>query len=58
MNKKPNILILMTDQQRYDCLGCAGHPQLQTPNMDAIAHSGMRFSNATPVSPVCMPVKS
>jgi choline-sulfatase len=55
---KPNILILMTDQQRADCLSCAGHPQLKTPNMDRIASEGIRFTQAATVSPVCMPARS
>lgn len=54
----PNILILMTDQQRADCLGCAGHPVLRTPHMDRIAAEGVRFSQATTVSPVCMPARA
>ena len=37
---RPNILILMTDQQRADCLGCAGHPVLKTPHMDRLAREG------------------
>ncbi|MFO7957342.1 MAG: sulfatase-like hydrolase/transferase [Candidatus Brocadiia bacterium] len=55
--KRPNILILMTDQQRADCLSCAGHPQLRTPNMDRIAAEGVRFSHACTDSPVCMPAR-
>jgi choline-sulfatase len=52
-----NILILMTDQHRYDCLGCAGHPQLKTPNIDRLAEEGLRFNQATTVSPVCTPAR-
>ena len=37
MTKQPNFLFLITDQQRADWLGCAGHPVLKTPNIDAIA---------------------
>ncbi|MCF7853754.1 MAG: sulfatase-like hydrolase/transferase [Candidatus Pacebacteria bacterium] len=57
-NKPPNILILMTDQQRQDCLGCAGHSVLKTPNLDRIAATGTRFTEATTVSPVCMPARA
>ena len=53
----PNILILMPDQQRADCLSSAGHPQIKTPNMDRIVQEGMRFTQATTVSPVCMPAR-
>jgi len=41
---RPNILLIMTDQQRGDCLGVDGHPVLQTPNMDELAGGGVRFS--------------
>ena len=34
---RPDILLIMTDQQRADCLSIAGHPVLQTPNLDTIA---------------------
>lgn len=43
MNEQPNILFIMTDQQRGDSLGVDGHPCLQTPNMDALAADGVRF---------------
>jgi len=55
---RPNILILMTDQQRADHLSCAGHPVLQTPNMDRIANEGMRFSQCCTCSPICMPARA
>jgi len=52
---KPNFLFIMTDQQRWDWLGCAGHPVVKTPNIDAIAASGTRLENFQVTSPVCMP---
>jgi arylsulfatase A-like enzyme len=55
---RPNILILMTDQQRADCLSCAGHPQLRTPNMDRLCAEGVRFSRALTSSPLCMPARA
>ncbi len=58
MARLPHILILMPDQQRADCLSCAGHPQLRTPNMDRIASEGVRFTQAATVSPVCMPARA
>ena len=45
---RPNILLLMTDQQRGDCLGIEGHPVLQTPHLDYMAATGVRFSRAFP----------
>jgi choline-sulfatase len=38
-------------------MGCAGHAQIQTPNLDRIAREGMRFSQAVTVSPLCMPAR-
>jgi choline-sulfatase len=58
MPDKPNILILMTDQHRADSLGIAGHPVLMTPNIDRIAAEGARFTQATTVSPICMPARA
>lgn len=59
MNKKPpHIMILMPDQQRADCMGCAGHPIIKTPNMDRLAAEGTRFAEATTVSPICMPARA
>ena len=56
--KRPNILYLMTDQQRADCMGCAGNSVISTPNMDAIAREGVRFSNAYTSTPSCTPARS
>ncbi|MHC4915467.1 MAG: sulfatase-like hydrolase/transferase [Planctomycetota bacterium] len=57
MPAKPPILILMTDQQRADGVGCAGTEVLETPNMDRLAAEGVRFGNACTTSPVCMPAR-
>ena len=48
-----NILFIMCDQLRFDYLSCAGHPTLKTPNVDALAARGVRFTNAFVQSPVC-----
>jgi arylsulfatase len=57
MSAQPHILFLFTDQQRADCLGCAGHPVLQTPHMDRLASEGVRFSNTFTTSPLCVPAR-
>lgn len=44
----------MTDQQRFDALRCAGNPEIRTPNLDALAASGVRFSQAVTPTPVCV----
>ncbi|NOZ22358.1 MAG: arylsulfatase [Planctomycetes bacterium] len=54
---KPNIIVIMTDQQRGDCLSIDGHPVLLTPNMDSIAGEGVRFSRAYSSCPVCVPAR-
>lgn len=48
-----NILFIMCDQLRWDYLSCAGHPHLDTPNIDAMAARGVRFRRAYVQSPVC-----
>lgn len=51
---RPNIVLVMTDQHRADCLSIAGHPELVTTNLDALAHRGARFTSAyTPVASCC-----
>jgi len=50
-----NVLFIMADQLRWDHLGCAGHPYLRTPNLDALAARGVRFANAFVNSGVCGP---
>ena len=53
--KRPNILILYTDQQRWDALGANGNDEIITPNLDALAASGMNFTHHFVQNPVCMP---
>lgn len=52
---RPNVLILYTDQQRWDALGCAGNDHIHTPCLDALAARGACFARAYCNSPVCMP---
>lgn len=54
-NDRPNILLIMTDQQHHQMMGCAGNPYVQTPSMDRIAARGMRFDRAYCANPVCIP---
>jgi hypothetical protein len=55
---RPNVLCLVTDQQRADHLGCAGDPVLRTPHLDALAAGGVRFERAYVNNPLCMPGRS
>lgn len=50
-----NVLWIMADHFRADCLGCMGHPVVQTPNLDRLAARGTLFENAFSVSPLCCP---
>ncbi|MGE3909398.1 MAG: sulfatase-like hydrolase/transferase [Chloroflexota bacterium] len=50
-----NLLILMSDQHNRLMMGCAGHPDIKTPNLDALAARGTRFANAYTNSPICVP---
>lgn len=51
--KKPNIIFILTDDQRWDALGIAGNKIIQTPQMDALAVSGTYFKNAFSTTPIC-----
>jgi arylsulfatase A-like enzyme len=52
--KRPNIVFILVDDQRNTSLGCAGHPQIQTPVIDSLARRGIRFANAFVQTPICM----
>ncbi len=52
--QKPNILLIMTDQFRFDTLGYAGHPDVKTPYLDSLAASGIVFKNAYAAVPSCI----
>ncbi|MFP4579530.1 MAG: sulfatase [Candidatus Sumerlaeia bacterium] len=53
--RRPNVLLIQTDQQRWDALGAAGNPYIHTPNLDRLAASGALMENAFCNNPVCMP---
>jgi len=57
-NARPNILLIMTDQQRWDAMGCAGNLEIKTPNIDRLAKGGVQFTNAYSSCPVCVPARS
>ena len=56
-DQRPNIVLIMTDQQRGDALGIENHPVLHTPQMDNYAANGVRFSSAYSACPVCVPAR-
>ncbi|MBR3643809.1 MAG: sulfatase-like hydrolase/transferase [Parasporobacterium sp.] len=57
MEEKPNILIIMCDQFRYDCIHALGNRKIYTPYLDRLVREGLSFSNAYSTCPVCMPAR-
>ena len=53
-----NLLIVMSDQHSRGALGCYGHPEVRTPNLDRLAAQGTRFSSCWTTSPVCIPARA
>ncbi len=53
----PNVLIILADQLRRQALGCYGDPNVKTPNIDALAQRGVRFTSACSTYPVCVPFR-
>ncbi|MGA0394070.1 MAG: sulfatase-like hydrolase/transferase, partial [Rhodospirillales bacterium] len=53
-----NTVVIMADEHSSKILGCYGHPQVKTPNMDSIAARGTRFSNHYTSSPICVPARA
>ena len=58
MADQPNVLFIITDQQRFDTLRCYGNEWIQTPNLDALADKSFVFENAYVAQPVCTPARS
>lgn len=56
--KKPNVLILMSDQHKRSCMGAYGDKVAKTPNLDRLAETGVRFTNAYCTNPVCTPSRA
>ena len=50
---RPNLLVIVTDDQRFDQMGCAGHPTLKTPVMDRLAERGVMFRNSFVTTAIC-----
>lgn len=54
---RPNLLVIITDQQHAGMMSCAGNPYLKTPAMDSLAAKGARFELAYSANPVCVPAR-
>ena len=57
MPDRPNVVFVLSDQQRWDTVGTYGCPIDLTPNLDAMARRGVRFANAFTCQPVCAPAR-
>lgn len=53
-----NVLVIMSDEHNPKYLGVAGHPYIQTPNLDALAARGTRFASAYTTCPICVPARA
>ena len=59
MNERPpNIIYIITDQERYDTIGALGFPWLKTPNLDRLVNEGVAFSNCHCTAPSCVPARA
>jgi len=57
-SSRPNVLVILCDDLRWDCLSCAGHPYLPTPHIDRLAAEGVRFRNAFCTTSLCSPSRA
>jgi len=55
---RPNVILVYTDQQRFDTLGVNGNPLIRTPNLDAMARSGVHFTRPYVTTPICLPSRA
>jgi N-acetylglucosamine-6-sulfatase len=55
---RPNIVVVLVDDLRWDDFGAAGHPFVETPNIDRVAREGARFLNAFATTPLCSPSRA
>lgn len=52
-NRRPNIIFILTDDQRWDALGAMGNPIIRTPNLDKLATAGILFQNSYVTTSIC-----
>ncbi|MGC8742754.1 MAG: sulfatase family protein [Verrucomicrobiia bacterium] len=55
---RPNVVVILCDDLRWDCMSCAGHSYLKTPNIDRLANEGVRFANAFCTTSLCSPSRA
>lgn len=56
-NRRPNVLFVMTDQQRFDTISSLGNAHIHTPNLDRLVARGAAFTNSYSTTPVCIPAR-
>ncbi|HEX8499071.1 MAG TPA: sulfatase [Pyrinomonadaceae bacterium] len=56
--RRPNVVFVITDDQRWDSLGVTGHPYAKTPNIDRLAREGVLFRNFFATTPLCSPSRA
>ncbi len=57
-DQRPNIVLIITDQQRFDSIAASGFPYMDTPNLDRFAHEGVSFTNNFVTAPTCAPARA
>ncbi|MDA0710895.1 MAG: sulfatase-like hydrolase/transferase, partial [bacterium] len=55
---KPNIIMIITDQQRFDTIAALGFPHMETPHMDRLVREGVSFDNCYVTAPLCVPARA
>jgi arylsulfatase len=57
-DKRPNIILIITDQQRYDTIRALGFPYVDTPNLDRLVEEGVAYTNCFITAPSCAPARA
>jgi arylsulfatase A-like enzyme len=57
-DERPNIILIITDQQRYDTIRALGFPYLDTPNLDRLVRDGVAFTQSFVSAPSCVPARA
>ena len=57
-DSRPNIILIITDQQRYDTINALGFPYMETPALDRLVHEGVTFTNCHITAPSCAPSRA
>ena len=58
MNQKPNIIFIITDQQRFDTIAALGYNHMDTPHMDRLVNEGVSFNNCFITAASCAPARA